>query len=45
MELDDECPTATIGPERVDAGNWEAYERTSAELESSPLARPVKTST
>lgn len=45
MELDDECPTATIGPEKVDAGNWEACERTSAELESSPLGRGAKAPT
>lgn len=39
MELDDDCPASTVGPEKIDAGNWEACERTSAELKASPLAR------
>jgi hypothetical protein len=39
IELDDEVPDTTVGPEKIDASNWEACERTSADVRTSALAR------
>lgn len=39
IRLDDVVPDTTVGPERIDADNWEACERTSADVRTSPLGR------
>ena len=39
IELDDDVPDTTIGPEKIDASNWEACERTSADVRASAFAR------
>ncbi len=41
LKLDDEPPVNLIGPERIDATNWEACERTIEEIKDSPLRRPM----
>jgi hypothetical protein len=41
IEIDDDCPDSTVGPERIDSSNWEACERTSADVRASPFARAI----
>jgi hypothetical protein len=39
IQIDDEPPSTLVGPAKVDASNWEACERTSSEVQNSPLGK------